>query len=158
MNFSRQVPGDGISPLRAALLNGHDAVACLLHARGGMNLLDGVVYPVPPWISNPRPLDLPAIRRACGDPSATPVPIDPIMPLPGKLSRLRAHWLEDAKELNGNTVCLVPTGCTCIVFRHARRLYAIRRESLAMDEDTFEASLDGICRDLSAIHANPILP
>lgn len=157
VNFSRMVPGDKISPLRAALLNGRDAVARLLYTRGGMNLWNGVVYPVPPWIAKPRPLDLPAIRRACGDPTASPILIDPIMPLPAKLARLRDHWLENAKALNGNTLCLHPSGCNVVVFRCARRLYALRRESLSMDQDAFEVSLDEICRDLSTIHANPVL-
>lgn len=156
VNFSRWVPGDEISPLRAALLNGRDAVARLLFARGGMNILNGVVYPVPSWISKSRPLDLPAIRRTAGDPSATPILIDPIVPLPAKLSRLRKHWLEEAKALNGNCISLIPSGLGCIVFRHARRLYALRRESIVMDEHAFENSLDKILRDLEAIHANPM--
>ncbi|MBQ9344610.1 MAG: hypothetical protein IJT88_05290 [Kiritimatiellae bacterium] len=156
VNFCRWVPGDEISPLRAALMNGHDTVARLLFARGGMNILNGVVYPVPSWISKPRPLDLPTIRRTAGDPSATPIFIDPIVPLPAKLSRLRSHWLEDAKTLNGNCLCLMPSGTDCLVFRFAKRLYVLRRESLAMDEHAFEASLDGICRDLESIGCKPI--
>ena len=157
VNFSRWVPGDEISPLRAALLNGRDTVARLLHARGGMNLLNGTVYPVPPWIGKPGPLDLQAIRRACGTPTATPVLIDPIIPLPAKLSRLRAHWLEDAKELNGNCLSLVQTAMDAVVFRFARRLYVLRRESVAMDEHAFAAALDEICRDLVSINVTPIL-
>lgn len=156
VNFSRWVPGHEISPLRAALLNGHDAVARLLHARGGMNLLNGIVLPMPNWISKPRPIAWTAMRRACGDPAAHPILIDPIMPLPAKLDRLRKRWLDDAKELNGNTVCLVPAGTDCIVFHHARCLYALRRESVAMDEEAFEISCDAICRDLESINAHPI--
>ena len=157
VNFSRWVPGDEISPLRAALLNGRDTVARLLHAWGGMNLLNGTVYPFPPWLGKPGPLNLETIRRACGAPTATPVLIDPIIPLPAKLSRLRAHWLEDAKELNGNCLSLVQTAMDAVVFRFARRLYVLRRESVAMDEHAFAASLDEICRDLVSINATPIL-
>ena len=156
VNFCRRVPGNGISPLRAALLNGHDAAARLLFARGGMNILNGVVCPVPPWISKPRPLDLPAIRRAAGALFATPILIDPIVPLPAKLSRLRSHWLEDSKALNGNCFCLISSATDCVVFRFAKHLYVLRRESLAMGEHAFDASLDGICRDLESIGSKPI--
>ena len=151
VNFRRGNSYDKVSPLRAALLNGRDAMARFLFARGGMNILNGVVYPVPRWIAKPRPLNLPAIRRAVGDPSATPVLIDPIMPLPEKLFRLRAHWLEDAKELNGHCLCLIPTASDTVLFRFEGRLYVIRRESVAMEEDAYQVSFDEIFSDLKGI-------
>jgi hypothetical protein len=132
-------------------------MARFLFARGGMNILNGVVYPVPRWIAKPRPLNLPAIRRAVGDPSATPVLIDPIMPLPEKLFRLRAHWLEDAKELNGHCLCLIPTASDTLLFRFEGRLYVIRRESVAMDEDAYQVSFDEIFSDLKGIGCEIIL-
>ena len=158
VNFSRWVPGDEISPLRAALLNGRDTVARFLFARGGMNIRNGIVYPMPRWISKPRPFVLTGIRRAFGDPTANPILIDPIMPLPPKLARLRHSWLEDAKELNGHCLCTIPCAPDAIVFRFEGTLYAIRRESVAMEEDAFEISFDFICRDLASIGCKDIWP
>jgi len=151
VNFRRGNSYHKISPLRAALLNGRDAMARFLFACGGMNILNGVVYPVPKWIAKPHRLNLQTIRRAVGDPSATPVLIDPIMPLPKKLSRLRAHWLEDAKELNGHSLSLIPTASDTVLFRFEGCLYVIRRESAAMDEDAYQGSFDEIISDLKGI-------
>ena len=67
VNFHRGVAGDKISPLRAALLHDRDAVARLLYAAGGMNIQNGVVYPVPSWIAKPRPLHVAKIRKTLGD-------------------------------------------------------------------------------------------
>ncbi len=108
-------------------------------------------YSVPRWISRPSPPNLPAIRRAVGDPAAKPGEIDPITPLPAELSRLRNRWLEEAKKLNGNCLCLIPPADDVIVFRLRRRLYAVRRESFSMDNHAFEVSYDEICRDLERI-------
>jgi hypothetical protein len=151
VNFHRGVAGDKISPLRAALLHDRDAVARLLYAAGGMNIQNGVVYPVPPWIAKPRPFHVARIRKTLGDANATPILIDPITPLPPRLSKLREHWLEDAKELNGNCCCMIPCAPDAILFRYDGRLYALCRESVAMDWHAFEVSFDEICRDLKKI-------
>ena len=151
VNFSRQASGDEISPLRAALLNGRDSVARLLYTRGGMNVLNGIVLPVPKWIARHRPLNLAAIRRATGDATAAPILINAITPLPFRLSRARARWLKDAKELNGNAVSLAPSAPDTIVFRFDGRLYALRRESVAMDEYAFEVSFEDMIHDLKRI-------
>ena len=126
-------------------------MARLLYARGGMNALNGIVLPVPKWIASPRPLNLAAIRRATGDATAAPLLINAITPLPPQLSRERARWLKDAKGLNGNAVCLTPSAPDTIVFRFDGRLYALRRESVAMDEHAFEVSFEDMIHDLKRV-------
>ena len=158
VNFSRQASGDEITPLRAALLNGRDTVARLLYARGGMNALNGIVLPVPKWIASPRPLNLAAIRRATGDATAAPILINAITPLPPQLSCERARWLKDAKGLNGNAVCLTPSAPDTIVFRFDGRLYALRRESVAMDEHAFEVAFEDMIHDLKRIGCEILIP
>ncbi len=79
------------------------------------------------------------------------LPIEPNTPLPVPLARLRKHWLDDAKALNGNCLCLVPVAPTTIVFRYQGQLYELRRESICMDEDAFEVSFEEILRDLERL-------
>lgn len=50
VNFDRSLGHPWVSPLRAALLYGHYAVARFLHSRGGMNLYDGIALPLLKWI------------------------------------------------------------------------------------------------------------
>ena len=151
VNFCRWVPGDELSPLRMALLNGHDAMARFLYARGGLNIRNGIIYPVPRWIEKPRPWNKKSICRSLGFDNDSVTWIDLLTPLPQKLKRLRKRWLWDTKELNGHCRCLIPSAPDTLVFQFDSRLYALRRESVAMDDDAFEISFDTILHDLESI-------
>ncbi len=151
VNFCRWVPGEKLSPLRMALLNGHDAMAKFLYACGGLNIRNGIVFPVPRWIEKPRLWNKDSICLSLGIDKGSVTWIDLLTPLPQKLDGLRKRWLWDAKELNGHCLCLIPSAPDTLVFRFDSRLYALRRESVAMDNDAFEQSFDYILRGLESI-------
>ena len=61
VNFDRSLRRPSVSPLRAALMNGHYAIARFLYARGGMNLYDGIALPLPKWIDSSRSKHVPNV-------------------------------------------------------------------------------------------------
>ena len=62
VNFDRSLGHPSVSPLRAALMNGHYAIARFLYSRGGMNLYDGIALPLPKWIARSRTERVPKIN------------------------------------------------------------------------------------------------
>ena len=77
--------------------------------------------------------------------------IDPTVPLPRALERVRTRWIGVAKRLNGNCCCLITAATKYILFRYEGILYSVTCESFSMDWDVYGAHFDEIVDSLRSI-------
>ena len=74
--------------------------------------------------------------------------IDPTMPLPQVLEKVRTRWIRAAKSLNGNCCCLVTAATEYILFRYEGIPYVVSKESFSMDWGIYGSHFDEIVDSL----------
>ena len=80
------------------------------------------------------------------------VPVSLRTELPAELARFREEQAEDARQLNGNTCCLMPgTSDGRIFVKFKGVVYVFTRDSFGMDWDAFESTGFIICDELKKI-------
>lgn len=80
------------------------------------------------------------------------VTVLPKTELPAELVAFRTMQVEDARQLNGNTCCLMPFTCDgCIIAKFDGVVYKFTRDSFGLDEDAFESTAFMICDELKKI-------